>query len=195
MWICVRHDQQRFQVPQRAVLAPFFCQFDRGLRQVPGMFLQLSFESLEQRKRVRRRARKPRQDLSLNRRRVFRAVCFMTWSPMVTWPSAMSTTLLSLRTHSTVVPCICGSPAAFRILQVYRDPAFGSWRRRSAAPSGRHLGFLVAADTYPTKASPQAKRTTLNVRSGSSNSEEFRGTKAPYTLTAPARFAPYNCCN
>jgi hypothetical protein len=25
---------------------------------------------------------------------------------MVTWPSAMSTTLLSLRTHKTVVPCI-----------------------------------------------------------------------------------------
>src|SRR4029077_8492777 len=41
---------------------------------------------------------------------------------MVTWPSAMSTTLFSLRTHSTVVPCNCALPWRFGIRPLYRRP-------------------------------------------------------------------------
>src|ERR1700684_3024635 len=52
-------------------------------------------------------------------RRVLRALCLITPSPRVTWPSAASTTLLSLRTHSTVVPCICCDFRAIRIRQLY----------------------------------------------------------------------------
>src|ERR1700759_3224967 len=38
---------------------------------------------------------------------------------MVTWPSAISTTLLSLRTHKTVVPCICALSSLFCIRPLY----------------------------------------------------------------------------
>src|SRR5580700_660413 len=38
---------------------------------------------------------------------------------MVTWPSAMSTALFSLRTHKTVVPCISALPGLLRIPTVY----------------------------------------------------------------------------
>src|SRR2546425_5289615 len=48
----------------------------------------------------------PASTLSLNSRRVFRAVCFTTLSPRVTWPSPTITTLESRRTHRIVVPCI-----------------------------------------------------------------------------------------
>ena len=52
-----------FQVPQRAVLAPFLREFDRCLRQIPLMFLELSFKALEKGKRVRGRSGKARQNL------------------------------------------------------------------------------------------------------------------------------------
>ena len=38
---------------------------------------------------------------------------------MVTWPSAAITTLLSLRTHSTVVPCICSLLCVIGIRRLY----------------------------------------------------------------------------
>src|SRR5580704_17183183 len=38
---------------------------------------------------------------------------------MVTCPSAINTALLSLRTHSTVVPCICALPWLLRIRALY----------------------------------------------------------------------------
>ena len=103
----VGHDQQRIQMAQRAVGAPFLGELDGRARQIAVIFLQLVFEAREERKRVGRAARKSREILSLNRRRVFFALCLITPSPMVTWPSPASTTLLSLRTHRTVVPCIC----------------------------------------------------------------------------------------
>ena len=56
--LCIGNDQQRFQVPQRAVLAPLLGQFHGSLLQVPGMFLKLAFEALEQREGVCRRTRK-----------------------------------------------------------------------------------------------------------------------------------------
>src|SRR5215472_13702020 len=69
----------------------------------------------------------PAITLSLYKRRVFRAVCFSTWSPMVTCPSAIRTTLVSFRTHKTVVPCLCASSAGRGISQVYRDRPLRSW--------------------------------------------------------------------
>ena len=75
----IRHDQQRFEMPQGAVLAPFLRQLDRGFRQISLMFLQLPFEPLEQGKRVRRRPGKTRQDFFVEKpprfsRRVFHDV-------------------------------------------------------------------------------------------------------------------------
>src|ERR1700720_18591 len=63
----------------------------------------------------------------------------MTPSPSVTWPSAARTTLLSRRTQSTVVLCICGD---FRFLCIRR---LYLARRDSANLSG----FQVA-DQFPT---------------------------------------------
>src|SRR5437868_5233739 len=54
---------------------------------------------------------------------------------MVTWPSAMSTALLSLRTNSTVVPCICALLSRFRIPPLYCIPTNGS-RHRIFGPAG-----------------------------------------------------------
>src|SRR5262249_5210695 len=67
---------------------------------------------------------KPARILSLNKRRVFLALCLITVSPRVTCPSAASTTLLSLRTHKTVVPCI------------WDDFPFGAIPRLYSAPRG-----------------------------------------------------------
>src|SRR6266404_9901499 len=47
---------------------------------------------------------------------------------MVTWPSAISTALLSLRTQRTVVPCIRALPCRFCIQPLYRIAATGSCR-------------------------------------------------------------------
>src|SRR5215467_6497326 len=49
---------------------------------------------------------------------------------MVTWPSAISTTLLSLRKHSTVVPCLWASHASCRISLVYPDDPLRSFHAR-----------------------------------------------------------------
>src|SRR5579863_7445889 len=43
---------------------------------------------------------------------------------MVTWPSAIITTLLSLRTHRTVVPCIGALPWLLRIPSLYSGDYF-----------------------------------------------------------------------
>ncbi len=59
----VRDDQERLEVPQRAILAPFLGQFDGGLRQIPLMFLKLSLEALEKGKGVRRGPGKPGENL------------------------------------------------------------------------------------------------------------------------------------
>jgi len=40
------------------------------------------------------------------KRRTFRTLGFMICDPSVTWPSPMITTVLSFRTHSTVVACM-----------------------------------------------------------------------------------------
>ena len=58
----VRNNQERFEVPQRAVLAPFLRELDRGFRQIALMFLKLALKALEQRKRVRRRSGKTRPE-------------------------------------------------------------------------------------------------------------------------------------
>src|ERR1700722_18445394 len=51
---------------------------------------------------------------------------------MVTWPSAISTALLSLRTHKTVVPCISALPWLSRIPALYSGVPLEA-RGRSAA--------------------------------------------------------------
>src|SRR5271165_572498 len=56
---------------------------------------------------------------------------------MVTCPSAINTTFPSLRTHKTVVPCICPLPFGFSILVVYRD---ASRRSFVAATAGKRPG-------------------------------------------------------
>src|SRR5580693_2119554 len=66
---------------------------------------------------------KPAMILSLYRRRVFFALCLITPSPRVTWPSAVRTTLLSLRTHRTVVPCICSVLCVIGIRRLYSGGA------------------------------------------------------------------------
>src|SRR5580693_6201824 len=68
----------------------------------------------------------------------------MTPSPSVTWPSAARTTLLSRRTQSTVVLCICGD---FRFLCIRRlYPA----KRDSANWSG-----FEVANQFPTTRLPR----------------------------------------
>ena len=59
----VRHQQQRFQMPQHVVGAPFLGQLHHGARQVAVELLQLGFEAREQREGVRRGAGESRQDL------------------------------------------------------------------------------------------------------------------------------------
>src|SRR5580698_4875284 len=56
---------------------------------------------------------------------------------MVTWPSAISTTLLSLRTHKTVVPCICALSALFCIRPLYNLDGLGQKQRRLRRASTR----------------------------------------------------------
>src|SRR5437879_11796337 len=46
----------------------------------------------------------------------------MTCCPMVTWPSPAITTLLSRRTHNTVVPCIRARGPSVDIRELYRAP-------------------------------------------------------------------------
>src|SRR5271167_1454108 len=57
---------------------------------------------------------------------------------MVTWPSAINTALLSLRTHKTVVPCICALPLLLRIHSLYR--AGGIVHRRGVPNHAKHSG-------------------------------------------------------
>ena len=50
----VRNNQQRFEMAQRAILAPFLGQLDGGLRKIALVFLELPFKALEKGKRVGR---------------------------------------------------------------------------------------------------------------------------------------------
>ena len=59
----VGDDQQRVQVAQRAVLAPFLGEFNGGSRQIAVIFLQFAFEAPEERERVGGAAGKARDDL------------------------------------------------------------------------------------------------------------------------------------
>ena len=106
---------------QCPVFTPFLRELNRGLRKISLMLLQFAFEALEKRKRIRRGPCKPGQNFITEKRRVFRAVCFMTCSPIVTCPSAAITTLLSRRTHKTVVPCICAEFLLIGIPGLYRE--------------------------------------------------------------------------
>jgi len=58
----VRDNQQRLQVPQCPIFAPFLGQLNSGFRQVSLMLLQLALKTLEKRKRIGGGARKPRQN-------------------------------------------------------------------------------------------------------------------------------------
>src|SRR5580658_8811976 len=53
---------------------------------------------------------------------------------MVTCPSAISTALLSLRTHKTVVPCICALPWLVRIQSLYSGVAGPSHAKHDEPP-------------------------------------------------------------
>src|SRR5208283_898626 len=64
----------------------------------------------------------------------------MTWSPIVTCPSAISTALLSLRTHRTVVPCICALPWLLRIPPLYS----GDWFKARLGTQTRKSGLQEA---------------------------------------------------
>src|SRR5580704_4722353 len=96
----------------------------------------------------------PARILSLYSRRVFFALCLITLSPMVTWPSAVSTTLLSLRTHNTVVPCICSLLCVIGIRRLY--PAAAGMGHRDAEvldlSQRRHRGTETRAQRRKEKA-------------------------------------------
>src|SRR5215510_12705002 len=57
---------------------------------------------------------------------------------MVTWPSAINTTLLSLRTHKTVVPCICAPCWLLCIQPLYNRGRWG--QKRLLAIEGDYHG-------------------------------------------------------
>src|SRR5437016_6098681 len=61
----VRDQQQGFEVAQKFVGAPVFCQLDRAPSQVAVILLQLRFEAAEKGESVGRRASKSSQDLVL----------------------------------------------------------------------------------------------------------------------------------
>jgi hypothetical protein len=58
----IRDDEQRFEVAQRAILTPLLGKFDGGFLQIAGMFLELAFETLEERDGVRGRTGKTGND-------------------------------------------------------------------------------------------------------------------------------------
>src|SRR5580700_3762544 len=84
----------------------------------------------------------PASTLSLKRRRIFFAECFITCCPMVTWPSPAITTLLSRRTHNTVVPCIRARDPSVGIRELYRVPE----------QRADHLFFLLVLAVLLTEA-------------------------------------------
>ena len=62
---------------------------------------------------------KPARTLSLNSRLILRAEPFRTSWPNVTWPSLAMTTLLFLRTHSTVVDRMPAPVRACFFMKIY----------------------------------------------------------------------------
>src|ERR1700735_758004 len=95
---------------------------------------------------------------------------------MVTCPSAVSTTLLSLRTHSTVVPCICSLLWLVDIQRLYsgaseiEQPDANGYKRNagrlrgSASERGARViarsarMFKMYAEVRPAKLNPTANR-------------------------------------
>src|ERR1700679_1256870 len=74
---------------------------------------------------------------------------------MVTWPSAVSTTLLSLRTHSTVVPCIWSFLWVMDIQQLYsggseieHGASSGLWRPRRKGGGGLVLVVVLVSRLF-----------------------------------------------
>ena len=68
-------EQQRVQVAQRAIRAPFLGEFNGGAGQIAVKFLQFSFEAAEERERVGSAAGEARDDLVVVKAaRFFRAV-------------------------------------------------------------------------------------------------------------------------
>ena len=63
MLLRVGHQQQRFQMAQHAVGAPFLGQLDHGARQIAVELLELGFEAREQREGVGRGAGESGQNL------------------------------------------------------------------------------------------------------------------------------------
>src|ERR1700722_15411037 len=64
---------------------------------------------------------------------------------MVTWPSAISTALLSLRTHKTVVPCISALPWLSRIPALYSGVPLEARGRSAACLKSDLFGFSSRA--------------------------------------------------
>src|SRR5215475_7715008 len=74
---------------------------------------------------------------------------------MVTCPSAMSTTLLSLRTHNTVVPCNARSPCAlFRLICICL--VYSQAGRRTKIRSNSRVRDFVEGE-YPVTHGPQRR--------------------------------------
>src|SRR5580692_4106865 len=130
-------------MPQRAVLAPFLGEFDRGLRQISLMFLQLPLEPLEQGKRVRRRPRKSRQD-------------FFVEQP----PRFSSRVLHDVLTHGHLAVrghhhLVVAAHAQYR-RPVYRRKILAHWHQKIiprpavATNAGFKIGSLVVSISPPT---------------------------------------------
>src|SRR5580658_5512427 len=91
-------------------------------------------------------------------RRVLRALCLITPSPRVTWPSAVRTTLLSLRTHSTVVPCICSLLCVIGIRRLYPAAAgMGHWDGQMLDLSQRHHSGAEKCNLYLGSEEPRGQ--------------------------------------
>ena len=77
----VGDDQQRVQVAQRAVRAPFLGELDGGARQIAVKFLQLVFEAPEERERVGGAAGESRDNFVVVEAARLLALCLITPSP------------------------------------------------------------------------------------------------------------------
>src|SRR5260370_40244528 len=99
---------------------------------------------------------------------------------MVTWPSAISTALLSLRTQSTVVPCISALSWRFGIRALYRRRPRRPLARGSAEPIRRH----------GREPSQQSRRYFLPLALEKPSSGEGRGLTASIQAIGEDSFGP-----
>src|SRR5580700_3111001 len=92
---------------------------------------------------------------------------------MVTCPSAINTTLLSLRTHNTVVPCIapcdCAFPWLIGIPPLYREPRCDASLPALAAVLPAHSRFLTHKKIHLQR--EQVTTETNRFRTGERNSQ------------------------